>query len=141
MPDLKLLSRDPNTGRLRPALSRPPEVVEGVDFLVQLVALTYLTNPGRSIISPDRGGGLRRFLGSNFDLTDPSELFADLRVLTSQVEQIIKEEQQRTTRPPSERLSALQLVDLIPSNDQPEVDMIVQIVSEDQQQTRAIVVA
>lgn len=141
MPDLKLLSRDDATGRLRPALSRPPETVEGVDLLVQIVALTYLTNPGRSIVFPNRGGGLRRFIGSNFDVTDPSELFADLRLLTSQVEQVIKQEQEQTARLPSERLASLQLIDIIPVEDQLEVDMIVQIIAEDQQQTRATVVA
>lgn len=141
MPDLKMLSADPNTGRLRPALSRPPESVEGIDLLVQIVALTFLTNPGRSITYPNRGGGLRQFIGSNFDLTDPSELFADLRLLTSQVEQIIKQEQQRTARPPSERLARLQLIDIVPIDNALEVDMIVQIISENQQQTRATVVA
>jgi len=141
MPDLKLLERDEATGRLRPALTRPPETVEGIDLLVQIVALTYLTNPGRSIVFPNRGAGLRSFIGSSFDLTDPSELFADLRLITSQVEQVIKQEQQNTSRPPSERLARLQLIDLIPIEDQLEIDMIVQIIAEDQQQTRATVVA
>jgi hypothetical protein len=140
MPDLKLLIQDPNTGRLRPGLPSPPAAIEGIDLLVQNVALLFLTNGGRSIVFPNRVGGLRQFIGANFDPEDPSELFADIRLMTSQIEQRIKEEQVSTARPPSERLLALQLIDIVPDEEQPEIEIIVAVTNEEQQTAQAIVV-
>lgn len=138
MPDLKILVADAN-GRLTPGVSRPPQYVEGIDLLVQNVALLYMTNGGRSVVVPDRAGGLRSYIGQNFDIDDPSELFADIRLMTSQVEQQIKEEQVTTARPPSERLAALHLVDIVPNDEQPEINIIVAIVNEEQQTAQAVV--
>ena len=140
MADLKLLIVDENTGRLRPGIPRPPETVEGIDLLVQNVALLYLNNCGSSIFNPGRSGGLRSYIGQNFDPDDPSELFADLRLMTSRIEQTIKEEQVKVSRPPSERLQSLDLLDIVPDDEQPEIELIVVVVNEEQQQQQAIVV-
>lgn len=139
MPDLKILISDPATGSLTPGIPRPPQYVEGIDLLVQNVALLFMNNGGRSIVVPDRAGGLRNYIGVNFDIDDPSELFADLRLMTSQVEQQIKEEQVSTARAPSERLSALHLIDIVPDDEQPEVNIIVAVVNEEQQTAQAVV--
>jgi len=140
MPDIKILNRNPVNGRLEPGLGSPPQEIEGIDLLVQNVALLFLTNGGRSIAFPGRVGGLREFIGTNFDPTDPSELFADMQVMVSQVEQRIKEEQVNTDRPPSERLLALQLIDIVPDEDQPIIDIIVSVINEEQQTAQAVVV-
>lgn len=140
MPDLKILARDKTTGRLTPGVSRPPETVEGIDLLVQVVALLFLSNGGRSIFDPGRAGGLRSFIGQNFDPSEPSELFADLRLMTSRVEQQIKEEQERTHRPPSERLRTLQILDIIPDPYLPEIEIVVQVINEEQETQQAVVV-
>ena len=140
MSDLKILYADPSTGRLVPRLQSPPELISGIDLLVQIVVLLYLTNGGRSIVSPGRVGGLREFIGANIDPDDPSELFADIQVMTSQIEQRIKEEQIQTNRPPAERLVAIQLIDIVPDDDQPEIEIIVFVVNEEQQTAQAVVV-
>jgi hypothetical protein len=140
MPDLKALTRDPVTGRLTPGIPRPPEYVEGIDLLVQIVTLLYLNNGGRSIFEPGRAGGLRTFIGLNYDPEDPAELFADLRLMTSRIEQMIKEEQEKTRRKPSERLLSLQLLDIIPDDVNPEIEIIVQVVNEEQRTSQAVVV-
>ena len=106
MPDLKILQRDSETGRLQLGLS----------------------------------GGLREFMGLAIDPSDPSELFADLQLMVTRVEQIIKEEQVRTSRPPSERLQSLQLVDILPNEGSLDIELVVAVVNEEQQQTQAIVV-
>jgi len=139
MADLKILVSDPATGRLTPGMARPPQYVSGIDLLVQNVAMLYLTNGGRSIVFPDRAGGLRDYIGMSFDIDDPSELFADIRLMTSQIEQQIKEEQVSTARPPSERLAALQVVDIVPDDEQPEINVIVAVVNEEQQTAQAVV--
>lgn len=140
MPDLKVLTRDATTGRLTPGVPRPPQTVEGIDLLVQIVVLLYLNNGGRSIFEPGRAGGLRAFIGLNYDPDDPSELFADLRLMTSRIEQMIKEEQEKTRRTASERLLSLQLLDIIPDDVNPEIEIIVQVINEEQQTQQAVVV-
>lgn len=140
MPDIKILNRDENTGKLTVGMSRPPETVSGIDLLVQNVALLFLNNGGRSIFRPGRIGGLREFIGYNYDLEDPAELLADLRLMTSRIEQTIKEEQVATARPPSERLLSLQLIDIIPDEDQFAVEMLIAVVNEEQQISQAVVV-
>lgn len=140
MPDLKVLTRDPVTGRLTPGVPRPPQQVSGIDLLVQIVALLYLNNGGRSIFEPGRAGGLRTFIGLNYDPDDPAELFADLRLMTSRIEQMIKEEQEKTLRKASERLLSLQLLDIIPDDVNPEIEIIVQVVNEEQRTSQAVVV-
>jgi len=140
MPDLKILTKDAVTGRLVPGVSRPPEYVEGIDLLVQVVVLLFLSNGGRSIFEPGRAGGLRSFIGQNFDPSDPSELFADLRLMTTRIEQQIKEEQERTNRSAPERLRNLHLLDIIPDPVLPEIEIIVQVMNEEQQSQQAAVV-
>ena len=139
MADLKMLSTDSTTGRMTLGMPSPSQYVEGIDLLVQIVALLFLSNGGRSIVTPDRVGGLRQYIGVNYDIDDPSELFADLRLMTSQIEQQIKEEQVVTRRPPSERLTALHLIDIVPDDDQPEIDIIVSVINEEQQTAQAVV--
>jgi len=139
MADLKLLITDEGTGRLRLGIPSPPEFVEGIDLLAQIVTLRYLNNGGRSIFNPGMNGGLRLYIGQNFDPEDPSELFADLRLITSRIEQSIKEEQVGLNRSPSERLQSLDFLDIIPDDTEPEIEIIVAVVNEEQQQQRAIV--
>lgn len=141
MPDLKVFTTDATTGALVPGIPRPPQTVEGIDLLVQIVAILYLNNGGRSIFQPGRAGGLRGYIGMAIDPEDPSELFADLRLMTSRIEQIIKEEQVQTRRPPSERLQSLQLVDIVPGGDQVDsVELIVAVINEEHSQAQAVVV-
>lgn len=140
MANLKVLIQDPVTGRLRLGLPKPPATVEGIDLLVQIVALLFLNNGGRSIVSPGRAGGLRALLGSGFNPDDPAELFADVRLVVSRIEQLIKEEQVRTQRPPSERLQNLQLIDILPDPVNPEFEITVAVTNEEQQQAQAVVV-
>jgi hypothetical protein len=141
MPDLKIFTTNAY-GALVPGIPRPPETVEGIDLLVQIVALLYLNNGGRSIFKPGRAGGLRDYIGLAIDPEDPSELFADLRLMTSRIEQIIKEEQVQTRRPPSERLLSLQLIDIAPGDDdRPDsVELIVAVINEEHSQEQAVVV-
>ena len=137
--DLKILSRDPSTGALTLGLPRPPEYVSGIDKLVQIVALELLNNGGRSIFSPGSGGGLRALLGINTDYDDPSELFSDVRVAVSQVEQNIRTAQVTTTRPPSERLAQLQIVDIVPDESSLAVQVFLGVVNEEQSLAQAVV--
>jgi len=139
MANLKIFTVDQATGRFLLGLSRPAKEISGIDILAQNVTQLFLTNGGRSIVTPDRVGGLRQFLGANVDLDEPAELFADIVMMTRQVEQQIKEEQVNTNRPPSERLQELRFIDIIPDEEQSAIEIRVQVVNEEQQQTQALV--
>lgn len=139
MPDLKVLTTDAVTGRLRLGVPRPPQTVEGIDLLVQIVAVLLLTNGGRSIFNPDRSGGFRSLIGSNYIVEDVGELFADIRMILNRVEQTIKEEQAKTTRPPSEILSKLELINIIPNEEQGDIEVVVAVINEERQQAQALV--
>jgi hypothetical protein len=140
VPDLKILIQDPITGALRLGAPKPPVQIDGIDLLVQIVALLFLTNGGRSIVVPGRSGGMRNLIGSNINPDDPSELFADVQMIVSMVEQTIKEEQQQTSRPPSELLQNLNLVDIVPDESSTELRVIIAVVNQEQQQAQAVVV-
>lgn len=139
MPNLKILSIDPSTGLLKIGLAAPSDEVEGIGLLVQIVTVLYLTNGGRSITFPDRVGGLRQFLGNNVNPEDPRELMADIRIMTTQIEQQIKQEQTSTRRGPSERLQALQFIDIVPNEADASIDIIVAVMNEEQQTDQAVV--
>lgn len=134
-----MLITNPSTGRMTVGMSRPPETVSGIELLVQTVVLFYLNNGGRSIFSPGRAGGLREYIGLNYDHEDPSEIFADMRLITSRIEEMIKEEQVKTDRPPSERLITLRVIDIIPDETQLEIELQVQVINEEQQTAQAMV--
>ena len=133
MSDLRIISRDPVTGVVSLGLPDPPEFISGIDKLVQTVSLTLLNNGRRSIFSAGRTGGIRQLLGNNFDEEDPSEIFADIRLSVSQTEDIILKEQGQTSRPPSEMLQTLQLIDVFMDDETREVNVIIGVVNEEQQ--------
>jgi hypothetical protein len=137
--DLKVLVSDPTTGALRLGLSRPPQYVSGIDKLVQIVALELLNSGGRSIFNPGGGGGLRALLGTNVDYDDTSELFSDVQVTISRVQQNITTGQVNTSRSPSERLTQLQIVDIVPDENNLEVRVLIGVVNEEQQLGQAVV--
>lgn len=136
--DLKVFTVS-STGALVPGVPTPPAFVSGIDKLVQIVALLLLSNGGRSIANPGRAGGLRQLIGSNFDPTDPAELFADVRIMVTRAEQLVKEEQVQTNRPASERLLQLQLVDIIPNEAELSVEIVLGVINEEQSQAQAVV--
>lgn len=137
--DLKVLTADPVTGALSLGLPRPPQYVSGIDKLVQIVALELLNNGGRSIANPSKGGGMRALFGSNIDPDDPSELMTDVQITVSRVEQNIKDGQVNTKRPPSELLTQLQILDIIPDESNLEVRVAIAVINEERRVGQATV--
>lgn len=138
MSDLKVLQADAY-GVLSLGIQRPPEYVDGIDKLVQIVALTLMTNPGRSIIDPNKGGGIRSLVGSNINPDDPGELFADIRLMVERTRDYVFQSQVNTARTPAERLSDLQLVDVVLDEYSSEVGVVLAVVNEEQIASQAMV--
>ena len=136
--DLKVLTRTLD-GTLVLGVPRPPEFVEGIDKLVQIVTLVLLTNPGRSIFEPGKGGGIRSLIGSNIDPDQPEELFADVRLMIERTRDFVQQTQVNTGRPPSERLKDLQLVDIVLNEDSDQVEILLGVINEEQDVGQALV--
>lgn len=136
--DVKVLTRAAD-GTLSLGLSRPPEFVEGIDKLVQIVTLVLLTNPGRSIFGPGKGGGIRSLIGTNINPEEPEELFADIRLMIDRTRDYIFQTQVNTTRPPSERLKDLQLVDIVLNEDSDQAELLIAVINDEQDVGQALV--
>lgn len=137
MPDIKVVTRNEITGVLEIGISRPPQYISGIDLLVQIVVLELLHSPGRSIIDPESGGNLRSLIGSNFD--DEGEIYADVKMMINTVEKNIRAAQESTNRPSNEKLAKLVLMDIVPDEEQALLEIMLRVVSMDQQTSDAIV--
>jgi len=135
MADLKVFVRDEN-GVLRWGLVRPSVKIRGIDLLVQLVANELVRNPGRNVNDPDAGAGLRQMIGQNISTEDETEFFTDVRLRVTTAESNIKERQIKTSRPSSERLARLSLIDMIPIVERSELELVIEIVSETEEIAR-----
>jgi hypothetical protein len=140
--DLRIISRDEN-GVIRVALPRRndkvvSEKIQGIDKLVQIVALELLRNGQRNIADPTDGTRLRDMIGKNFDPSDEAEAFADVRLRISTGDTNIKERQLGTTRTANERLAQLNLVDIVPNVSAAELEVTLEIISEAEERARAI---
>jgi len=137
--DVQLVKRDPITGVLTIGMSRPPSYVSGINFLVQIVVLEILSSPGRDINDPGGGANLRSLVGANVAFDDESEVFAEVKMIIKTAETNIKERQNNANRPSNEQLAKLELLDIVPDEENLQLEIILRIVSMDQQDTQAIV--
>lgn len=111
MPDIQLMKRDPSTGVLTMGMGRSPKIITGIDLLAQVVALSILKNPGRDVIDPEEGSGLRDAIGQ-YNLSSPDELKLLVLQRIKQVEKDILSRQAETPSDPSEKLKKLTVVDI-----------------------------
>jgi phage baseplate assembly protein W len=137
--DIKVVTRDAATGVLSIGIPRPPQFVSGIDLLVQVVVIELMTSPGRDIIDPASGGNIRSLIGANVAFDDEGEIFAEVKMMVSTAEANIKRKQASVARPANEKLGRLELVDLVPDEVNAQLEVILRVVSLDQQDTEAIV--
>ena len=139
MADIKLVHRDKNTGVLTIGVTRPPEFISGIDLLVQVVVIELLHSPGRDIIEPQTGANLRSLIGANVAYDDESEIFAEIKLMVQAAESNIRTSQASSGRPANEQLAALDLLDVVPDEENLQLEVIIRVTSLDQQSTDAIV--
>ena len=89
-----------------------PKKLTGIDKLVQIVALSFLRNPGKSVLAPNEGSGLRAEIGQfNFSSGDGTEIKSLAVQRTRAVEQEVIGRQSPTTGTPEDRLSKITVLD------------------------------
>jgi hypothetical protein len=77
-----------------------------MDLLIQIVALAYLSDPGRDVNAPDDGSGVRDEIGQ-IDAVGEHQLKADFVTRTAKIENEIIGYQSSLDLPSNERLKAL----------------------------------
>lgn len=139
MPDVRIVTRDSTTGVLSIGIPRPPQYIKGIELLVQIVTIELLSSPGRDINNPTYGGNLRSLIGSSIGYDDEAEIYAEIKMMVQTAEKNIRQMQQATSRSSNEKLSRLDLIDVVPDEENLQLEIIIRIISMDQQETEAIV--
>jgi hypothetical protein len=110
MSDLQIIQFDKVTGLGSVSMGLVPRKISGLTKLVQIVALTFLKNPGRDVLDISEGSGLRGDVGQyNFSTSDEIKLLAIQRA--KDVEKQILD-RQPTSADPTEKLKKLQILDV-----------------------------
>lgn len=111
MPDIQILQTDPVTGVLSLGMGRSPKVLTGIQLLAQVVALTIFKNPGRDVLAPYEGSGLRALIGQ-YSLGNADEIRLLLIQKIGQVEKDIIAKQAAGGGSPTEKLKKLSIQDV-----------------------------
>jgi hypothetical protein len=110
--DIQLIAIDPEDKTVR--WGSQPKNITGLSKLVQVVVLSLLNVPGNDVLDPDLGGGLPAMIGSNIDLENQSEVFAEVARRVSKTQREVIAAQVGLDLPSDERLRDIQIVSLTP---------------------------
>jgi len=138
MPDIQIIQFDPSTGLGTVRLSNTAKRLTGVDLLAQVVALSYLRNPGQDAIDPVEGSGIRQDIGQiNIGSEDEAKLLVMQR--TRLVEREVISRQTVGLGDPTEKLKSLTVLDVAADLVESRVVTRVKIVNEAGQSTDILV--
>lgn len=127
-PDIAVIKVDPTTGLV--SFKLQSKKLTGIDKLVQCVVLALLETPGQDVLDPDRGGGMGTLVGTNFDLSDPSEILGEVAHRVRKVEKEIIESQMGLDEDPTEKLLEVQIMKLMQGENLDEVFVRLRIINE-----------
>lgn len=128
--DIGLLRLNNTTGEITFEIGNNPPLVKGINKLVQLVLITMLTSP-RSDKFDNYGGGLVDLLSKPMNPNNPSQIKGDISVIVGSTQNQLISEQTDPNIPSEERLKQIDLVNVTINRDALEVEMLIRIVSED----------
>ena len=104
--DIKIVQVDPDTREVYLSMPIIPVYAQGMDLLIQIVALAYLSNPGQDLNDIGGGSGVRDVIGQ-IDVVGEDQLTADFLTRTAKIESEIINYQENESIPASERLKSL----------------------------------
>lgn len=136
--DFQLVTFDPDTGLASYGIPTVPKIITGIDKLVQVVVLSFLRNPGRSVLAPVEGSGLRADIGQ-YNIVDGTELRAHAIQRTRAVQQEVLGRQNPGTGTPSERLKSLQVKNFAYDEQTGRAMLFVQIINEAGDSTNVLI--
>lgn len=107
MAEYRVIKIDPITRviTLDPTLN--PEIITGLEKLVQITYLALLNSPGRSAMYPEGGGALKDLIGQyNISSIDPTEALGEISERIEKIkEEILENQNTLENQDPSERLA------------------------------------
>lgn len=108
--DFKIVNFDPSSGVASLGIPDVTKKISGFDKLVQIVVLELLRNPGRNVLNPMEGSGLRDSIGK-FGFIDQSEVRTFVIQRIDQVKtNIISIQTEENVPDMSERLRNIEIV-------------------------------
>lgn len=129
MPDIQILKANPVTGVFEFDMGRSPKTVSGLDLLAQAVVLTILKNPGRDVLNPEEGSGIRNLIGQ-YSLSNTNEIKFLMIQRIGLVEKEIISKQAAGVGDPTEKLKKLTVVDVAVDEVASRVMVRIKILSE-----------
>lgn len=132
MDDIKIVHRDPTTGRLTIGVKVPPVLATGTEKLVQNFVLMLMNSPGRDVEDPKDGGALPSLIGQlNVDPDDPAAVMADVNLALDRVKrQIIKYQTDMAYDDPTSKLRDVQVTGIAQGISIDSLDLKIRLVSE-----------
>jgi hypothetical protein len=114
MKDIRVIQRDPKTGKLSFGVTARPQTVSGLDKLVQVFALALYNSPGRDVLEPNKGGGLEDLIGQyNYSKSELSVLMDEVYRILDKVASEVKQAQQGLiNEDPNAMLNTYRITDL-----------------------------
>lgn len=135
--DIKLIHLDGNNTVYFKLSSK---VVTGMEKLIQLVVLTLLDEPGRSVLFPESGGAIPSLIGQNIDVADSNEIFSEITTRVKATEEEIINNQLNLIAQPSEKLREIKIVNIERSSTQIDTILVtLRVVNEAGRQVDVIV--
>lgn len=110
--------------------TKDPFAKVGIFKLIQLAILVLLRTPGRDIISPETGGGLKLILGKNVGPSLITQRRGEISIAVSATEDQLISAQSDTDLPPEERLLSLTLLDATFDFTTLEWNVVLRLISE-----------
>lgn len=135
--DISLIKVDPNTNLVSFEMSSKP--VKGLQKLVQIVAISLMTVPGKDILNPELGAGIPELIGMNFDPTDYSDILGELTRRIKKTEKEVLAAQIGSTAPASEKLTELKIISVGPGTSLDEIYAKIRIINELGQQSDVVI--
>jgi hypothetical protein len=126
--DIQVISVDPVTNRV--SIGLVPRVVTGYQKLIQIVVLSLLNSPGKSILNPADGSGLLALLGANVDSGDETLILAEANRAVKKTEEEIINYQSGLGVPDDEALDELEITNLSAGTGIDEVLLTVRVVNQ-----------
>jgi hypothetical protein len=108
--DIQIIQIDPKTNVVRFEISN--KIVTGVTKLAQLFLIDLLDSPGFDVLFPEDGGGIPTLIGSNIDINDSREIFAEITRRIRKTENEIKQQQIGLNAPDDERLRDARIISI-----------------------------
>ncbi len=119
MSDIRLIELDANNCVVFKTSSK---LITGFEKLIQVVVLTLLDEPGRSVLFPESGGAIPSLIGQNIDTADSNEIFSEITTRVKATEAEVIQNQINLVAPPEEKLREIRIVNI--ARDQFKIDTI-----------------